>query len=121
MPVFLGNSHDLAIDLYEKDENLIAEMHLAGIDPNQIEVSVEDGYLTVSGKREEKRDEKDKYYYYQEVIHGDFHRTVRLPLKVDEKDISAEYEDGVLKIVMPKSNTQETGEKKIPVNIKGKT
>jgi HSP20 family protein len=120
VPVFLGNSHDLAIDLYERDENLIAEMHLAGIDPDKIEVSVDDGYLTVSGKREDKTEEKDKYYYYQEVIRGDFHRTVRLPLKVDENNISAAYSDGVLKVTMPKTEEKETGAKTIPIEIKGK-
>ncbi|MCL5094291.1 MAG: Hsp20/alpha crystallin family protein [Patescibacteria group bacterium] len=88
---------DLAIDLYEEKGNIIAKMSLPGINPDNIDIQIEDSYLKISGSREEE----EKNYYYQEIRRGDFERTVKLPTTVLKDKASAEYENGVLMITIP--------------------
>ncbi len=98
---------DLAVDIYEKNGNVIAEMNLPGIDPDKIDISVEDGYLTVSGSREEKEESKEEDYYSKEIKRGSFERTVKLSHAVKKDKADASYKDGVLKITIPKDEKKE--------------
>lgn len=109
---------DLAVDVYEKDNNVIAEMNLPGIDPDNIDISVEDNYLRVSGSREESKEEKDKQYYSKEIKRGSFERAVRLPDAVEKDKVKAEYDNGELTITLPKAPASKT--EKIKVQVKGK-
>ena len=92
---------DMAIDLYEEKDNIIAKMNLPGIDPEKVNVSVENDILRVSGSREEEKEQKEKHYYSKEIRHGSFERAIRLPKGVDNKKIDAEYKNGILHITMP--------------------
>lgn len=105
---------DLAIDVYEEDENVVAEMNLPGIDPDNVEVNLNKGRLAVSGQYEEEEEKEEKNYTYRERRAGTFSRTVRLPSTVDEESTKAQYTDGVLKITMPKQEKAE----KTGTNIK---
>src|SRR3989338_1941118 len=98
---------DLAVDVYEKDGNVIAEMNLPGIDPDKIDISVEDDYLRVSGSREEKKETKEEEYYSKEIKRGSFERTVKLSHAVKKDKADATYKDGVLKITIPKDEKKE--------------
>lgn len=104
---------DLAVDMYEENGNLIAKMNLPGIDPEKVEVSVDDDYLRISGAREEEK-ETEKKDYYKEIKRGSFERSVPLPSAVKRDKIEASCDDGVLKIVLPKAN----GKKEETVKIK---
>lgn len=106
---------DLAMDVYEEGNNVVAEMSLPGIDPEKIEVKVEGNYLRVYGAREETKEDKKKNYYSKEIRRGSFERAVRLPENVDEKNIKAEYKKGELKVVMPKLAIKESGKIKVEV------
>lgn len=92
---------DMAIDLFEEKGNVIAKMNLPGIDPDKVNVSVDDDILRVSGSREEEKEEKDKHYYSKEIRRGSFERAVRLPKSVDRTKVDAEYKNGTLQITMP--------------------
>ena len=105
---------DLAVDVYEKEGNVIAEMSLPGIDPEKVDITVEDDYLKVSGSREEKKETEEKDYYSKEIRRGAFERTVRLPHVVKKEKAEAEYKDGVLKIVLPKDE-KKIGSLKVKV------
>jgi len=107
-----------AMDIYETDKEVVAEINLPGIDPEKVEVSVKDQVLTVSGKTEEKKEEKEKGYWRKEIRKGSFERMVRLPVPVKEDDVEATYEKGVLKVVMPKAEAKK--EKAIKIKIKDK-
>lgn len=107
---------DLAVDIYEKDNNIIAEMNLPGINPDNIEVSVEDNYLKISGSREESKEEKKKHYYSKEIRRGSFERVVRLPSSVQRDKVLAEFKNGELTITLPKS--KETNSNKIKIEVK---
>jgi len=98
---------DLAVDLYEDGDNLVAEMSAPGIDIKNTEVNVVDNVLRISGQREEKRERKEKNYFSREIHHGSFSRTIRLPSPVVSEQTKASYKDGVLKIVMPMKKASE--------------
>ena len=98
---------DLAVDVYERDGNVIAEMNIPGIDPEKVEIAIEDNYLKVSGAREEKKETEEKDYYSKEIKRGSFTRTVALPPSVKKEKAEAEYKDGILKIVIPKDEKKD--------------
>ncbi|MBI3590043.1 MAG: Hsp20/alpha crystallin family protein [Candidatus Melainabacteria bacterium] len=98
---------DLAADVYEKNGNVVAEMYLPGIDPEKIDISVEENYLKVSGSREEKKETEEKDYYSKEIRRGSFERTIPLPDAVKKDKADASYKDGVLKITIPKDEKKE--------------
>lgn len=110
---------DLSVDVYEKKGDVIAEMHVAGMDPEKLDVTVEDNYLRVAGQKKEEKEEKDKNYYYKEIQRGSFERTVRLPANVKSDEAKATYDDGVLKIVVPKEKPEKKS-KKVKIEVKGK-
>jgi len=106
-----------AMDVYETEKEIVAKVNLPGIDPEKIEISVENGFLRISGKIEEEKEEKKRDYYRKEIRHGSFERVVKLPTEVKEKEIEATYDKGVLEIVMPKQEKAKA-ERKIKVKIK---
>ena len=92
---------DLAIDVYEKKGNVVAEMSLPGVQESDIDISIEDELLTISGQREDETETNGKDYYSKEIKRGSFTRTVRLPRIIDADKAIAQYKDGVLKVKMP--------------------
>lgn len=108
---------DLSVDVYETKNDVVAEMHIAGVDPEKLEVTVEDNYLRISGAKEEEKEEKEKNYYYKEIQRGSFERTVRLPDNIKGSEAKASYENGVLKVVIPKEDVEKK-HNKIKVEVK---
>jgi len=106
-----------AMDIYETDKDVVVKVNLPGVDPEKVEISVENGMLKVSGKMEEKQEEKKKDYYRKEIRYGSFERIAKLPAEVKEKEIEATYDKGVLEIVMPKVEKAKA-EKKIKIKVK---
>ncbi len=92
-----------AIDMYEDRDNIIVETQLAGIDPNKVDVSIENDILTIKGESEKKSEVEDKNYYRKEIRRGNFYRSIQLPTHVLGDKASAVAEDGVLKITIPKA------------------
>ncbi len=91
-----------ALDMYETKDALIVEAPLPGINPANVEVSVENGIVTVKGASTKEHEMDDKNYYRKEVRSGSFFRQIALPMAVKEDEVSAEFEDGVLKVTCPK-------------------
>ena len=104
-----------AMDVYEEKNAVVVETPLAGVNPEDVEVSVEKGVLTVKGESKKEHEVDDKNYYRKEVRSGSFFRQVALPSAVKEDSVKAEFEDGVLKIVCPKAAEKKA--KKIDVKI----
>jgi HSP20 family protein len=100
-------SRDLAADVYEDNGNVIVEMQMAGIDPDNVDINVEGDHLRVSGSREEEHETEDRNYYAKEIRRGSFERIIHLPVAVNPEQTKAEVTNGVLKITLPKlSKTQ---------------
>ncbi|MDD5066059.1 MAG: Hsp20/alpha crystallin family protein [bacterium] len=108
-------SGDMAVDVYDDKDNVYAEMNLAGIDPEKVDISVEENYLKVTGSREEKEEKKEKNYYTKEIRTGSFERTIRLPFAVEKNKSQAEYKNGQLKIILPKKQEEKSEKIKIKV------
>ncbi len=105
-----------ALDVYQDKDNVIVETPLPGIDPEKVNISVENDVLTIEGTSEKKSEVDEKDYYRKEVRTGGFHRAVALPTSVNGEQASADYNDGVLKITIPKE--EHAKPKQIKVNVK---
>ncbi len=107
------------IDIYETEKDVVAEVSLPDMDPKDIKVLVEENVLRVTGKREEKEEEKERGYYKREIRKGSFERAVRLPGEVDDRKSEADYKDGILKVTLPKVKPTKKGKSK-EIKVKGK-
>lgn len=105
-----------AVDIYEKGKDIIVEVPMAGIDPDKADISFEDNILTIKGKMEKRSEVEEKNYYRREIRAGSFFRQVPMPANVIGDKAHAAYEDGVLKISVPKA--EEKKGKKIEVKVK---
>ncbi|MBW3591027.1 MAG: Hsp20/alpha crystallin family protein [Actinobacteria bacterium] len=104
-----------AVDFYEEGDQWIVEAELPGVEPNDIDVQVNENGLEISAKSssEEKTEDKDKGYYRTERSYGSFRRFLPLPGEVDPKKVKAKYRNGVLEIRMPRG--ESTSGRRIPV------
>jgi len=107
-----------AVDVYEDKDNIIVETQLAGIDPEKVDISIENDVLCIKGESEKKSEVDEKNYYRKEIRRGGFYRTVPLPSAVLGDKAEAIAEDGVLKITIPKR--EELKPKQIKITTKKK-
>jgi HSP20 family protein len=92
-----------ACDVFTRDGDLVVRMELPGIDPDKdVQVTVEDGVLCVSGERRQATAQGEGGYYRREWAYGSFQRGVPLPDTVSVDDIQASYDNGVLEVAVPK-------------------
>lgn len=103
------------IDIHENDNSVMVECELPGIEKKDIDVTLHGGLLTVKGeKKVESREEKDDYHL-MERRYGSFRRSIRVPENVDEDDVEAKFDKGVLTIRLAKKPGSTTGERKIKI------
>ena len=106
LPAVRGNQfgYTPAVDMYEDKDNIVIETQLGGIDPEKVDISIENNVLTIKGESEKKSEVEDKNYYRKEIRRGSFYRSIPLPTKVDGDGAQAVNEDGMLKITVPKAS-----------------
>jgi HSP20 family protein len=92
-----------AMDVYEEGDNLTVEAHLPGMKPEDLEVHVEQGVLTISGRMEAEQEHKDRNYLLREKRTGRFTRSLQLPPSYNTENCQSHYEHGVLRLVFPKA------------------
>ncbi len=108
-----------AANIYQTKDKVVVELNVPGFKPSDIDITLEDNVLTVKGKMEEKKEEKGKEYIRKEIRVGSFERQMPLPVEVKSEKTVATYEDGILKIEIPKKEAaKKTQVKRIPVKIK---
>lgn len=92
-----------ALDIHETDKTYTVEVPLPGVKPEDIQVKMQNGVLTVSGEiQEPKREDDGEKVVVRERYYGKFSRSVSLPQSVDEEKVEATYENGVLVLTLPK-------------------
>ncbi|MCM2317503.1 MAG: Hsp20/alpha crystallin family protein, partial [Thermoanaerobaculia bacterium] len=107
-----------AVDIEETPETLRVIAELPGMRREDIQVEFENGMLTIRGQRAREEEKKEKNFHRVERSFGSFARAFRLPATVDAERISASYEDGVLKLEMPKR--EESKARRIQIAGTGK-
>jgi len=104
-----------SIDVFERENDVVVKAELPGISKGDLEVSVTDDQVTISGekKAEEKVEKKD--YYRLERSYGSFSRAVRLPTEIVAEQAKASFKDGVLEICIPKTEAAKKKARKIEI------
>ncbi len=100
-------------DIYEKDDNYVIEMDVPGFKKDEVVVDYEDGYVTVTAKKNQEDKTEDKNYIRRERVYGEYTRSFYVG-NINEEDIKAKFDDGMLKIKFPKENKDERI-KQIPI------
>ena len=95
------------IDVSESDNDFVVKAEVPGVDAKDVDISIDNNNLIISGEKKQEQEEKDRNYYRLERSYGSFRRSFALPADVDVERIKASSKDGVISIVIPKS-----GEKK---------
>lgn len=111
-------NHDegqLSLDVFQDKNNIVVKSTIAGVKPENIDISVNNDMLTIRGTRKSEEEIDEENYYYKECYWGDFSRSIILPEEVIIEKITATLKDGVLKIILPKAKKT----KKIAVQVKG--
>lgn len=106
-----------AVDVFEDTEGLTFKFEVPEVDPKDVQVSLEDGVLTVRGDRKMEREDKRDNYHRIERSYGAFARSFTLPANVDPDKVTAETKNGVLRIFVPKR--AEAKPKTIAVKVNG--
>jgi HSP20 family protein len=97
-----GGFAPLAVDVAENDAGYTITAELPGVDEKNVEVSVNDGTLTIKGEKRQEKEEKTKHRYMSERSYGSFQRMFGLPRGTDAAKIEAKFHNGVLTVTLPK-------------------
>jgi len=102
-----GMPGQLAVDVYETDEKLVVKARTAGVNKSDLDVSISDGILTISGTLSSGDDSAATQWHIQECYWGEFSRTLALPVQVKEDEVEAVLKDGVLTIGFTKIKQEQ--------------
>jgi len=94
-----------AVDVFERDGNLVVKAEMPGIEADKIDVTVSGGELRITGERKEEKEVKEEDYYCSERSFGRIYRVLALPEGCDADKVSATAKDGVVEVVIPKKAT----------------
>lgn len=103
-----------SVDVVETDDQITVSAELPGLEHEDIEVSLDRGVLTISGEKSEEHKEERENYYRAERTYGSFRRAIPLPTEVNEDEVDAIFQNGVLTITMPKAEPAK-GRKRISI------
>jgi HSP20 family protein len=99
-------SHDdegeLTVDIYDKGDEIVIQSTVAGVKPEDLDVSITNDTVTVQGKRQRVDEVSEENYYYKELFWGTFSRSVILPEEIDEDLADASLKHGLLTVRLPK-------------------
>jgi HSP20 family protein len=95
------------VDIYDNENDIVIKAELPGVSKKDIEIDIKDRVLTLKGERSADNEAKEDNYYRRERTYGRFERSFTLPANVDPDKIKADYNDGVLKIEVPKPENQK--------------
>lgn len=106
----------LSIDVFQTPNSLVVKSTIAGVKPEDIDISINNDMLTIRGKREMIEEIKNEDYLYRECYWGSFSRSIILPVEVEPSKIDACLENGVLTVTLPKAKSA----KEIIIKVKEK-
>lgn len=104
-----------AIDMIDGEKDIKIKAELSGINPDDVEVSVTNGYLTIQGERQQEQEEKDENFLRREMSYGSFQRTVALPDMAESDKAEASFKNGILTVTVPKKAEALQKSKKLQI------
>ena len=104
-----------AVDVAETDKDITVTAELPGMDQKDIEVTLNEDVLTIRGEKKQEKEHKDARCYHRECSYGAFVRSIQLPGQVNQDQVKASFKKGVLKIQMPKLESETSKSKKITI------
>ena len=103
----------LNIDMYQTKDNVIIKSTIAGVRPEDIDITVANDMVTVKGSRKKDEMVAGDDYFYQECYWGNFSRSVIIPVDIDSEEIEADLKDGILTVIIPKAAKAKTKKVKV--------
>jgi HSP20 family protein len=91
-----------SVDIFENDSDIVVKVEVPGMNAKDFDLRIENNVLMVKGERKFEKETKEENYHRVEREYGSFSRSFALPTAVKEDQVTAEYKDGILKIVLPK-------------------
>lgn len=98
----------LSVDLYDDGDELIVESTIAGVKPEDVDISVEPDLITIRGARKKEKEINKKSYFYRECFWGGFSRTLVLPVAVKPDEVRANIKNGILTVALPKASEKSS-------------
>jgi HSP20 family protein len=103
----------LNIDMYQTKDNVIIKSTIAGVRPEDIDITVANDMVTIKGARRKEENIAQDDYFYQECYWGNFSRSVIIPVDIDSEEIEADLKDGILTVIIPKAAKAKTKKVKV--------
>ncbi|MBI5530710.1 MAG: Hsp20/alpha crystallin family protein [Candidatus Doudnabacteria bacterium] len=103
----------LNIDMYQTKDNVIIKSTIAGVRPEDIDITVANDMVTIKGSRKKEENIVQDDYFYQECYWGNFSRSVIIPVDIDSEEIEADLKDGILTVIIPKAAKAKTKKVKV--------
>ena len=111
----MSENLSIPVEVRDKKDEYDVRAELPGVKKEDLDIEINDNYLTISATKSEEKNEEEKTYKKSEFSYGEFSRTLYIPQDVDTDKIDAKLEHGVLKLVIPKLNKEDKSIKKITV------
>jgi HSP20 family protein len=119
-PVAWAESEDqpmsVPVDMIETDDAVIVRADMPGVKPDDVDISITDNRLTMKGEFEAQEEREEGQVHMRERCQGRFQRSVALPAYIDANKVEAEFDQGILKVTLPKS--EKAKPKQIPIKMK---
>lgn len=112
----LGGGQEVYLDVYEEGNNLVVKASVPAVQPEDLDVQVQNDVLTISGETKRDEERKDQDYFLRERRYGRFSRSLELPRAVDAEKADAVFANGVLTLTLPQA--EETRGKQIQIKTK---
>ena len=104
-----------AMEIRQRDDALVIHADLPGLKPDDVQVELENGVLTISGERQDSSEDRQEGRYHSERSYGAFSRSIALPDNVDEDQVNARFENGVLEVTVPTPQQQQQRGRRVPI------
>ena len=107
----------LTIVMFQTKDNVIIKSTIAGVRPEDIDVTIANDMVTIRGERKRDFEASSEDYFYQECYWGSFSRSVVLPVDVDIEQVSADLKDGILTVILPKAAKAKAKKVKVGTRV----
>lgn len=108
-----SNEGQLTVDVFQTPTHIVVQAPMAGVKPDDVDVSINNDMITIRGKRDPKKDIDSNSYYYRELFWGPFSRSILMPDEVDSDRTEASFKNGLLTVKMAKVNKEGVRQVKI--------